>query len=409
MDTSMTGEPLALPTPPGALRKFGARHPRLVDALLAAHVLPLVVDALLNGTSSWNVRLAQIAGVLIVGVATFLLRRARPLALLCVATVIVAIGFWMAQGNIDGLAGPIALYAAAVYRSHRAAWLGFVVVTLVSTGGALLAAGSQEWTDMIAVSVVTALIATLVGVNTSNRRRYTAALVLHADQLGRERDQQAQIAAAGERARIAREMHDIIAHSLTVIITLANGADAAVDRSPQKARSAIRSVRDVGRESLADVRRLLGVLREDVGPSAEADGYRRVPQPGNTDLPSLVEGFRVAGMPVALSMNGAGPSSAGLQLAVHRIVQECLTNVLRYAGSPTEVAVLVTSSATTVEITVTDNGHGVRVAPSQGSGHGLIGMRERVAVYQGSLEAGPRPQTGWRVHARLFAEAKDDR
>lgn len=397
-----------MPTPPGALRKFGARHPRLVDALLAVHVLPLVFDVLVDdGQSPWQLRLAQILGVLIIGVATFFLRRRRPLALLGISIAIVAIGFWVASGNIAGLAGPIALYAVAVYRSHRAAWLGFAAVASVSTAGTLLFAPPEEWTDMIAVSVVIALIATLIGVNTSNRRRYTAALVLHANQLSRARDQQAQIAAAEERARIAREMHDIIAHSLTVIVTLANGADAAVEQSPQKARLAMQSVRDVGRESLADVRRLLGVLRDDArGEDDKSD--QRNPQPGNADLAGLVDGFRTAGMPVALTLKGAGPTSAGLQLTVHRIVQECLTNVLRYAGSPTNVSVLVSSDDRAVEITVTDDGRSERVPQQQGSGQGLIGMRERVAIYQGTLEAGPRPHGGWRVHARLFTDGKDE-
>jgi signal transduction histidine kinase len=247
----------------------------------------------------------------------------------------------------------------------------------------------------------------LIGTNVGNRRRYTAALIDRAEQLTRERDAQAQLASAAERSRIAREMHDIVAHSLTVVVALANGAEAAAERSPELAQQAMREVRDVGRSALKDMRRLLGVLRDsdETAPDDASSALR--PQPGNDDIAQLIASYRAAGLPVTLTLRGEPPTSAGLQLTVHRIVQESLTNVLRYAQEPTKVTVTIVSSPTQIAIDVRDNGRGRQASPVEGSGQGLIGMRERVSIYSGTLEVGPGTAGGWHVRAVLFADPEE--
>jgi signal transduction histidine kinase len=242
------------------------------------------------------------------------------------------------------------------------------------------------------------LVAIAAGISVRNRRLHVTALVDRANALAVERDQGAQLAAAAERARIAREMHDVVAHSLSVMIALADGAGAAMERSPDRAREALEELSGTGRAALGDMRRVLGALRD---PQAPLD-----PQPGSVDLDHLIDRFRTAGVPVRWTRTGPPlPPDAGLQLAVYRIVQEALTNVLRHAPGTGRVDVVMVSTDGHVEITVTDSGGalgrgGVAAGDSAGSGRGLIGMRERAAVYGGRVQAGPH-DAGWRVHAVL--------
>jgi signal transduction histidine kinase len=192
-------------------------------------------------------------------------------------------------------------------------------------------------------------------------------------------------------------MHDVVAHNLSVMIALADGAAFAVARSPRQAADAMRSVSDTGRQALGEMRRLLGVLRDD---ETEA---QRSPQPGLDDLDGLVEQVRGAGLPVVYQVTGrpfAVP--VGAQLAVFRIVQEALTNTLKHAGADATAAVSLRYEPTGVEVEVIDTGRSTSaVSPF---GHGLIGMRERTAVYGGSVAAGPAIGGGWRVHARVPLE-----
>jgi signal transduction histidine kinase len=257
--------------------------------------------------------------------------------------------------------------------------------------------------------VFLSLVAIAIGTSVRNRRLHVAALVDRANALAVEREQGAQLAAAAERARIAREMHDVVAHSLSVMIALADGAGAALDRAPDRAREALDELSGTGRAALADMRRVLGALRD---PGAPTDpGAPLDPQPGSLDLGRLVERFRTAGVPVRWTSTGPPlPPDAGLQLAVYRIVQESLTNVLRHAPGSARVEVVVASAPGRVDVTVTDAGSpaggsggaggAAGTGSAAGSGRGLIGMRERAAVYGGRVEAGPH-DGGWRVHAAL--------
>jgi signal transduction histidine kinase len=225
-------------------------------------------------------------------------------------------------------------------------------------------------------------------------RREAAALTARADAL----QQQARLASAEERSRIARELHDIVAHNLSVVVLQAAGARAqAEQQSPNP--STLEKIERSGREALAEMRRLVGVLREDdvVGPELE-------PNPGVTQLPELIDRVRAAGLQVELRRDGqmAGLPPA-LDLSAYRIIQEALTNTLKHAGGQAHVWVSVRREPVHLVIEIVDDGGGSSLAAASpaGAGHGLVGMRERVALFGGQLQAGPRAPSGFVVSARL--------
>ena len=244
-----------------------------------------------------------------------------------------------------------------------------------------------------------------------NRRLYVATLEERAATLERERDHLARIAAADERASIARELHDVVAHSLSVMIVQADGGTYAFDRDPEQARRALSTGAETGRDALEDMRRLVAVLRSDSPPPVDSapqpeDDRRRITL---DQLDALAERARSAGLAVRLASNGVRPSlPAAVELTVYRIAQEALTNVLRHAGPGAAVELCLSYSPDSVELSVVDDGGLVTVgAPlvvSQ-AGHGLVGMRERISVHGGHFEAGPRPEGGWRVTATVPARA----
>jgi signal transduction histidine kinase len=237
-----------------------------------------------------------------------------------------------------------------------------------------------------------------VGLYVGTRRAYLAELRDRARRLERERDTSSALAAAEERARIAREMHDSVAHHLTVIVALSDGALRAVTRSPAEACDAIRDVSGTAREALAETRRLLGVLRAGSGTEP------RRPLPGLADLDDLVAHVRAAGLPVRYERTGtAADLPTGVQLAVFRLVQEALTNTMKHAGPHASAAVRLQLSPGEVRVDVEDDGTGGTAAPG-GAGGGLTGMRERIRVFGGELDCGPRDPQGWRVSARLLPD-----
>ena len=208
-------------------------------------------------------------------------------------------------------------------------------------------------------------------------------------------------AVSEEQSRIARELHDVIAHSVSVIVVQASAADDVFDERPDQARAALRSIESAGREALAELRRLLGAVRPD------PDGELSHPQPGLDRLGELAEPLRAAGLEVALTREVAGDAAAlpaGVDLSAYRIVQEALTNTLRHAGA-TRAEVTVRSEPGMLELDVLDDGHGATAPSADGSGRGIAGMRERATMLGGTLEAGPLPEGGFRVHARLPLEA----
>jgi signal transduction histidine kinase len=246
-----------------------------------------------------------------------------------------------------------------------------------------------------------------MGVSIRQRRALVASLQERAARLEFERDQEGRLATAAERARIAREMHDIVSHNLTVMIGLADGAAYAFDSAPDASLTAVERVSRTGRQALEEMRRLLGVLRD------EPESGSFAPQPSLDRLDELLSRVRAAGIPVSIEIRGAPQElSGGAQLTVFRVAQEALTNTLKHAARPTTARVSLRCEADRVELEVTDTGTGnapdsERSWPAMpAGGRGLRGMRERAAAYGGELEAGPRPEGGWRVRLTLGVHAE---
>jgi signal transduction histidine kinase len=236
----------------------------------------------------------------------------------------------------------------------------------------------------------------LVGDTLRRRTSQLAALEARAAALELEREEESGRAVAEERARIARELHDIIAHSVSVMVVQAAAARRVLDSQPDAARASLEAIETTGRQALSEMRRLLGVMRrEDVREDAKA------PQPSLARVATLVDEMRAAGLPVELRVEGeAGPVPPGVDVSAYRVVQEALTNALRHAAAAS-VSVVVRYGPDDVEVEVSDDGHGPQEDPDSVGGHGLIGMRERVALFRGDFEAGPRAGGGFAVRARL--------
>jgi len=294
--------------------------------------------------------------------------------------------------------GLVALYSMAAYCSRRTA----AVVGAV-TGVAVLAAllPTQSQSDFLDYLVVYLLLgsAWTLGDLARTQRAYTAELEGRAVRLERERELEAQRAAAEERARIARELHDVVAHNVSMMVVQAEAGPVVVERDPARAAAAFDSIAATGRQALTEMRRLLGVLREDDhAPSL-------TPLPGIDQLPELVARVGRAGVPVELVVEGEpAPLSPGVDLSAYRIVQEALTNTVKHAGAA-RARVRVRYGAADLELEVTDDGPGPRPdGNGRPGGQGLIGMRERASLFGGRLEAGPRPEGGFAVVAHLPLE-----
>ena len=288
---------------------------------------------------------------------------------------------------VADLAPLVALYYLVVHGPSRLKPIGLGVALV---GGAVMSARASfpGVLDgfLVGTAVVTAyvlLAALLADRRVSRRARLTALEV--------ERDQQAEIGAARERARIARDLHDVVAHSLAVMVAQADGGRYAAAEDPDAASRALARIAGTGRDALAQMRRLLGVLRTG------EEG---------ADLPGLVRRLAGAGLPVELEVEGrARELPAELQVCLHRVAQEALTNVLKHADSPRRVEVVLRYLDAGVELTVYDDGRGG--GAGDGQGHGLVGMRERVGLHSGTLHAGPRAGGGYEVRARVPAPAGD--
>ncbi|RII95494.1 two-component sensor histidine kinase [Clavibacter michiganensis] len=404
----------------GPLRSSMRRRPVATDVLLALAYLAVTgigsaLVFLATGVGRSIAADAVIVVALLVSTAALLLRRAHPRLLFTVMWA-STIGIAVVDGGLDPLGVSLALYALAVHRSTRAAWVSYAVSVVAATVVGGLApmlradgAGTAAVGIPSPVFLLITLVAVLIGANIGARRRHLEALLDRADRLEHERDQQAAIATAAERARITREMHDIVAHAISVMVALADGADALAVKDPDRSRSAMTQVVQVGRRSLTDMHRVLDALDDgDITADDDADAdAARHPQPGVAELGALVDGARAAGLPVRFATHGDPPPSPGLQTVVYRIVQESLTNAIRYAGAPSEVRVDVDFDDV-VTITVVDDGAGSQERTAIGSGRGIFGMRERAHLYGGTVDAGPGPDGGWRVTA-ILTDTRDTR
>lgn len=409
--SSSEAEP-RLPRPPGLLRRFWSRHPLFADILIAGVCLvisagPVIVarrfpEGAQPAAEDWDRAWPVIATVVVLGCFALLVRRRFPVAVFA-ASMTVALCYLLAPVSLGGPLLGVATYTLAVYRGTRT-WLlavGFGLSTLALIAGSLGAAGlirpDIAWNSIIGEGI-TMLIGGLIGSNVGGRKRYVEALIAHSQRLLVERDQQAQLAAAAERERIARELHDIVAHSLTVMVALAEGVAASQD--VDRTRPGAEAIAATGRDALRDMRATLGVLR-DASPVPFAPIVR-------DSTADTVASARAAGYDTRLTVTGdASTAPAGTQLAVSRIVQEAVTNVIRHAVAATRIDVDVTHSEDGVTVTVVDDGRPV-TAPSHSPGFGLQGVRERVELAGGSVSAGPGERRGWAVRARLPRRSEDD-
>ena len=369
-------------------------HPLVTDMLLAALLLALST-VWLAGSVFATPRAAVLPTALVLTVAA---RRVWPSGVFAVACAI-AFGQWLLGVPLFGdTALLVGLYTVAAHQSRLRAGLA----ALVLEAGVFMASLKWEPAGTVPRSLLfltaTVVAALFTGLAVSSGSRYLAWMDERARRLAVERDQQAAIAASGERTRIARELHDIVSHSLSVVITLADAA--AVVSQPGPAREAMAEVSEAGRQALSDMRAMLGVLRP-AEPPADL-----TPQPGLGQLGGLVERVQATGLAVDLGVAGTPfPLSAAAGLSVYRIVQEALTNTIRHARAD-RARVTIAYNAPWVQVSVTDDGDGDLVpagaqAPAGSGGHGIEGMRERAALHDGTVSAGPGPGGGWAVQATL--------
>jgi signal transduction histidine kinase len=414
------------------LRAVDRRYATVVDVVLAAGLFVLC--------SGWVIeRTATRPDLWFVAALVFPLvfRRRAPMT---VFLVIAAVAFtqWLVTGPaLADSALLVALYTVAL----ESAWLLVAAATVILEVGVVMA--TARWTptgnDVKSFVFLTGLVFTalLAGVVVRALRSQLDWLAERAERLELERDQQATLAAVTERARIAREMHDVVSHNIQVMVTLADAASMAQTSDPVRAAEAIHEVSSTGRQALTDMRRMLGVLREEPAPAgtngsgATPGGRDRLPyapQPGLRELDPLVERVRGTGLDVSVRYAGVPfEVSEAAGLTVYRIVQEALTNALKHADEPASVEVRLAFADPDVSVQITDdgrtgatghssrsaatslslngsgngNGNGNGRGATAGGGHGLAGMVERATAFGGALRAGPRATGGWEVAATL--------
>ena len=439
-------ESLDLPNPPGRFRRALREHPKVTDwaivvAFLLLTAIVVVVSCLvpIDGLPEDELRvqweypdylrfprvLLLILMVVVTAVALRLRRKCPLLSLSAALLMSMVIPEDILPSLALVLASALLLYTIPVYRSARAGWVGYLLANLATVPDSVISfqINSKNVFDdgggiaAIITLALLMLVPVTLGINAGNRRRYTDAIIDRAHQLARERDQLARLAVVEERTRIAREMHDIIAHSVSVMVTLSEGAARAAEIQPAAAAEAMRQSAETGRSALTEMRRLIGALREpseeegrgfgDAGGVSEESGAELAPMPDLGDLPELIKGFRAAGLNVDFTLKGAapGPDTRGEQgrdLAIYRTVQEALTNTLRHAGAGSTVRVIIAQGPEGTTISVVDDGGlpGNHPMTGLGSGHGLVGLRERLRVFGGRLEYGPM-DGGWSVTAML--------
>ena len=399
---------LRLPRPPGVIRRFWARHPVFADVLVAIAALLFSIPTLaFRSTIQQPVNefsITLLAFLTLASCVAVVWRRRWPLTVFAIALLPSIFVDTVLVAGIGFPAAIVGIYSVAVYRSARACWiaLGVACIVLGLNCLARIGADADSLGLFINVAISTAvalLVAALIGINVGNRRRYLLALIDRSRQLLVERDQRGQLAAAAERTRIAREMHDVVSHSLTVIVALSEGAVATAD--PERSREASRAVSATAREALAEMRMMLGVLRDD---SDEAPPLAPLLDASLQDVVAAAQG---AGYPVTLSISGVPDQTPVVRLALLRIAQEGLTNAMRYAHDPTFIR--VRAQFDNAGLTVDVDNDGARAGEtSRGAGVGLAGLRERVVHLGGTVDAALIAPTIWRLRARIPKESAVD-
>jgi signal transduction histidine kinase len=361
--------------------------PRIWDAAIAVAVVAITLSDLLleraSGNSGWPEVLAVLA---MLGASVPLYwRRRRPLATLVVVTAAAIVFVLSDQPAVQPVLGiPLGLAAYSAAAHMERSWrLAVAVLGAMATCAVVASDANANWVEMSVNGGLTVGVPVLIGRMVWNRRR----------RVERERDLAARDAVAVERARIARELHDVVAHSMSIMVVQAGAARSVLRRDADGAERALRSIEETGRTGLAEMRRLLAAEGDDAS--------SLIPQPGLDRLDELLARMRATGLSVELVVEGeARPLPVGMDLSAYRIVQEALTNTLKHGGDRAHARVLLRYDDDAFEIEVTDDGRGP-ASTNDGAGRGLIGMRERVTLFGGDLRSGARPGGGFTVHARI--------
>ncbi len=390
----------------GATRRWLADPRVLVDVAVAVVVAVLsVVDV---ASASAVVQPGQRSAdalayaLVVVGSLNLFWRRRAPIAVLAIVTIVLVAMYLREYGAYLSVLGLPALYAVAAHEEHRRrAWWAMITASVV-----LMVAASVSLLDtedgfayFTALSMIAFLAAGIgAGVLIRNRERIFVDTERRAAAAEADRLAEAERAVASERSRIAREMHDVVAHSMSVIAVQAAAGREIVHANPDKAAEVFARIETVGRESLAELRRMLGVLRDSGAGEASLS-----PQPGIADIAAAVAQSSASGTATALIIDGQQrPLAPGVELAAYRIVQEALTNVRKHAGRAASATVRIAYEPQALVVDVADDGRGAATSlAGSGSGQGLIGMRERVEIYGGAFTSGPRPGGGYGVRAVL--------
>ncbi len=360
-------------------------NPLKIDWLLAGVLtLGLELEAWLGATSSREHLAVALLGATVT--AAVAVRRLYPASVGLLAGLVAALisAVWGPPSLVSwGIAWICCMYGLAVWATPRRFAFGVAVITLATVASA---AGPVSLANALQFGVITLVVMVLV-------RRVVGDREHRAQLAERERDLAAREAVVEERARIARELHDAIAHNVSMMVVQAGAERRVLDGTGGTTREVLETIERIGRGALTEMRRLVGMLRSDAGEPL-------APQPGLDDLPTLVGQVCEAGLPVELHVDGERRElPVGIELSAYRIVQEALTNALKHAGE-SHASVRVHYGADSLELEIVDDGGGAALPVSSG-GHGLVGMRERVALYGGHLDAGLRPSGGFAVRVLL--------
>ena len=379
-------------------------NPVAVDTLIALGLTALSLITVAGGALDFGSYEPVSLVLLLLQTLPLVARRRWPLAVMTVTFAATTIHAFLAPAAVNTTLGfLVALYTVGEQMDRRtsasAAIVGAILVgSVITIRGTLPAAlSSLVQTELIVFSTW------VLGTWARDRRLRLETAEERADRLERERDERDRQAVAEERERIARELHDVVTHHVSVIVIQAGAAERALDRRPADARTAIKAIDATARQALADMRRMLGILGRPNATGGDERSAELAPMPGLDRLGELLEQVRAAGTPVELSVTGERrPLDPGVELSAYRIIQEALTNAMRHAPGA-RARVKVGYEATALDIEIDNDGAGVEAGSgptTQGTGHGIIGMRERVAIFGGEFFAAPT-ERGFRVAARL--------
>ncbi|MDI3345848.1 histidine kinase [Streptomyces sp. AJ-1] len=397
------------------LRRKARAHPRLLDAVLAAGVLLCMLASSLTDPHhpdgpTWQAAPPDATGftLMALGAAALVLRRRAPRTVLA-ATSAASLAVLVSSDPRTPvvMSAAVALYTVAARTDRPTTWRIGLLTSAGLTAGAMLC-GNLPWYAQENFGIFAWLgLAAAAGDAVRSRRAYITAIHERADRAERTREEEARRRVAEERLRIARDLHDVVAHHIALVNVQAGVAAHVMDRRPDQAKEALAHVREASRSALDELRATVGLLRQSGDPEAPTE-----PAPGLARLDDLAERFRNAGLPVEIACPDRGdPLPAAVDLAAYRVVQEALTNVHKHAGPGARAEVSIVPVDGQVEITVLDGGPAATPVPGAapaepppGGGHGLLGMRERVTALGGTCTAGPRFGGGFRVHAILPAQ-----